>query len=168
MSRYILSGIAAVVALVAAGCGGVGGRSGPPVVDYVDRVELILTSPVAMNWDQHPDPDGVSVRLYFYQVRGRDVRAVTGTGRLDVLLFDGELAPEAILTTRPLHSWVFPGEQLRRSLTADAYGLWSHGLTLPWGRSIPQAPEATVVARYKAPDGPYVYSSPATVLMRAR
>jgi len=163
MRAAVMVGIALSVA--AAGCNGLGRRgAGPPTVDRVDRVDLILNSPAVVDWDGRGGPDGVSVRLYLYQIDKGKVRTVVGSGAFEFFLYEGVVGRAAV-EGPPFHRWRFTAEQMREHLAADMYRLWCHPLLLQWGDHVPAAANVTLIARYTAPDGGGAYSAPASFAM---
>ncbi len=154
------------VALAAGGCNGLGPSGGPAAVDWIDRVDLILNSPAMVDWDGRDGPDGVSVRLYLYQIDRGKVRTVVGNGIFEFFLYEG-IVSSAAVDDPPFHRWRFTAEQMREYLVADKYRLWCHPLVLQWGDHAPAAANITVVARYTTPGGAAVHSAPVSAAMGA-
>jgi hypothetical protein len=147
-------------------CGGIGcaptiGGSPPAPVNSVDRMDL-FARPAALNWDDNPGPDGLEVRVHFYQ-RTQPL-TVTVRGTLELLLFEGKVTAPQILTEKPFHVWSFASEQHRKLLRRDTPG-WCYALRLLWGRRIPKGSIVTVVGRYVPRDGRAVYSAPVSIAM---
>ncbi len=154
----------AVAALTAAGCpdgaGPVGAPGPPAVVERVDHIDLHC-SPAAMNWDGRPGPDGIGAQVYCYRLA--EPLPVTVGGTLELVLYEGKVAEEQLLTVPAAHTWRFPAGELERYLVRNIIG-WHYSIPLRWGRDAPQSDVLTLVARHRAPDGQTVQSRPATVL----
>ena len=148
--------VAAVLILVGAAV--VGGCS-PTTVARIDKMEMQVF-PAAIDLDGQPGADGWQVRVYLYRLSdsGR-VRAVRVSGTLELLLFDGRVAAEAIGKAQPRQRWSFSAQQLRRHGVHGLAG-WSYPLRLKWDRPVAPAQHVTLVARYRPPGGQWLYSQP--------
>jgi len=139
-------------------------RSGVPVppkpVDRVIHVELQLPDSAAINWDTDPEPDGLRVMVRLYQAsRQHGVRAVLVSGAIDFLLFEGSPPKRPADAGKPFFTWTFTRDQLPAYM-ARRYGLWCYAMQLDWGKRTPRAKQIWLVARYRAPEGSPIYSSP--------
>ena len=123
--------------------------------------------PVAVNMDQRPGPDGISVRVFASapdKARGLPVRS----GTLEILAFDGPLPPGKPLPAQPFASWSFNPAQLRPLASSSALGI-GYDFTLPWPGTAPAGSHVTVLARYAAPHLPMpALSGSATIALRPR
>ena len=81
------------------------------------------------------------------------------SGTLELLLFDGRPAAEAIGKAQPRQRWSFSADQLDRRATRGLAG-WSYPLRLAWDRPIAPTQPVTLVARYQPPGGQWLYSQP--------
>lgn len=140
--------------------GGSRSRSG-----RIDEVHL-FGLPVAVNLDPVPGPDGFSIRVYASSTaepRGVAIR----DGSLEVLLFDGAVAPGQAPTGQPLRTWTFTPAQLKRLATENRLGT-GYELTLQWSGTPPTRNRVTVFARYIPPAGPAIVSGPSAVTLSLR
>jgi len=156
-----------LAALVAGGCAGAhdgpANSVPPPAVGPVDKIDL-LPSPTALSWDRRPGPDGVGVRVYFYQLA--QPQPVTVQGTVELLLFEGPAGADEPAGARPSHVWRLKSEDLRPYLTRSIVG-WGYVLRLPWGRRVPTSRSISLVVRYTSPDGKVLHSAPAAISMTA-
>ncbi|MCD6364533.1 MAG: hypothetical protein J7M14_01530 [Planctomycetes bacterium] len=140
---------------VAGGCANWG--HGPPrPVAAVDGIEMRV-NPIALNWDGLSGADGLLTTISLY--RKTPMRAVTVSGTLELLLFEGAVAPGYIEKAQPIETWSFSSEQLAEHVVRDMVG-WSYVLRLGWTGARPQASSVTLVARYRPPGGQWIYSAP--------
>jgi len=163
-----VAGIALAAALAAgAGCGGPGtvksvSRTPPRPVDRVDRIDLWLVPPAAVNWDDEPGPDGVLAQVFFGQVERPEPVLVKGA--VDFLLFEGKVQRADVATKQPFHTWTFTPQELATRLVRSMVG-WGYRVELGWGKRVPASPAITLAARYQPKEGPPVYSSPVAIPM---
>jgi hypothetical protein len=152
----IRSALIVVVSAVLIACG-------PPRTPTVDHVQLVMP-PQPVDIESTAGPDGVQARVFLYQ--GPNAQTVLGDGRLDILLFDGRLNQAGPKTDPvPLKVWSYTPEQLQR-FQSQTIGLWNYNLMLLWGDARPTQNIVTVIARYTAPSGQQVFSSPVQVPIR--
>jgi len=128
----------------------------PGPVDDIAGLELQV-KPEPVDWQGDAAPDGLAAQVRLYS--GDPVRAVTVTGTLELLLYEGVVKARHIAQNTPLRTWSFSGQTLRRQARADLVGC-HHVLQLPWGPRRPPPGPVTLVARYRPPDGPWTYSEP--------
>ena len=132
----------------------------PKPVERVDHMELQLPDGAATNWDSDPEPDGLRAMVRLYQTsRDKGVRAVLVSGQIDFLLFEGSRPKRPTGASSPFFTWTFTPDQLPAYVTRQ-YGLWCYAMQLAWGEKAPKAKQIWLVARYRAPGGPPIYSSP--------
>ena len=153
-----------ILLLAAAGCGNLGqaglGSFTPWPVGDVDAIVVRLTPPTAMNWDNHPAPDGFQAQVHLFQLK-HDL-PVTVKGTLEFLLYEGRIAANDAAGRQPLRTWQFTPERLRDCLGRSIVG-WGYAMRLGWGRQVPAASSVTLLARYQPPDGQATYSAPLSV-----
>ena len=122
------------------------GRSGSH--QAINAVHL-FGMPVAIRLHQRPGPDAIAVRVYATSTReahGQPIRS----GTLEILAFEGPLAPGKTLPSAPAATWTFTPEQLKPFAGDSRLGT-GYQLSLPWTGPAPKRANVTVVARYTAP-----------------
>jgi hypothetical protein len=120
----------------------------------------MMTGPVAVNLDRHPDLDGISVRLFFSEA-DRPKAVVIPSGGVDVLMFDGLFIPGK--DAPPLRKvWTFTAAELESVRYESSLGM-AYELLLPWGEDAPDSRAISVVARYNRPDGTYLLSGSSSI-----
>ena len=142
--------------LLSAGCGSTGIFS---PAGRVEQLHLIGT-PVAVDMDKQPGPDGLGVRVY---AGSRDSRAAVriAEGTLELLLFDGTIRPQEILSSTPIAKWSYTAKELEKHEQISAVGV-GYAFVPTWTERRPKSNRVTVVARFTGADG-IVYSAPITV-----
>ena len=135
-------------------------NSPPPAQAKVDAIEMRVM-PAAVNWDAKPGPDGLQgvVILYSLGESASAVRAVPVSGTLELLMFKGRVTASTAGEVKPAYTWTFTGEQLLPMLEHGIVG-WEYVLRLKWGDKPPCMGAVTLVARYRQPDGRWLYSAP--------
>jgi hypothetical protein len=121
----------------------------------------LLASPVALNLDQTPGPDGFGVRVYASSSR-TSAAVVIARGTLEVLMFDGLLKDTNAATATPRRVWSFPQTELKKHEQPGSFGV-AYVLTLPWGDTPPTQSRVTLVARYLPPKGAPIYSGASAI-----
>ena len=81
------------------------------------------------------------------------------SGTLEFILYAGRIRADKIATAKPLRTWSFVGEPLQRRAGRSMVG-WHYVLRLGWLQDVPTCTSATLIARYKLPDGRWLYSDP--------
>lgn len=119
--------------------------------------------PVAINFDQKPGPDGFAFRIYASDGRAPKGVAITN-GKLEILLFDGAPSDAERGTTPPLRVWTYDPKKLREVAGRSSIG-WGYRFALQWDDARPTGDRFAVVARYVAPSGAVVSSSPGVISM---
>lgn len=158
-----------IAGFVMAGCGGnAAGRASSNGNSALRDVRTrgvitginMMTGPVAINMDQDPGLDGISVRLFFTDAD--NPKAVTiSSGMVDVLMFDGLFVPGK--DAPPLRKqWTFTAEQLESVRYQSALGE-AYELLLAWGEDSPDNRAISVVARYTRSDDTYVLSGSSSI-----
>jgi len=163
MAKKCLPPCLMLAAVWACGCG-------PPQpkipVGSVDQITM-LTAPTPLNRDHVPGPDGLWADVFLFHVEKAKVVAVQSGGTLEMLLFEGPVAPEDISKAEPFHTWRFTAPALSpyrfRSKVGLGYRLW-----LPWGNKVPASASITLAARYTPLKGRTLYSAPAVLAMRTK
>jgi hypothetical protein len=127
--------------------------------DRVDEVHL-FGLPVTLNFDAKPGPDGFAVRIFVTKGGGAKGSTIQ-SGNLEVMMFDGVVGVDEIVTKEPNQTWKFTAGQLAplREQTSLGNG---YRFALRW-ENPPTRGHITVVARYVPPKGNPVYSSPSTI-----
>jgi len=168
MRRPLGLWLCAVLCAATAGCPGPEGKavvsSRPPRPVAVVDVIYIDALPVAMNWDEKPGPDGLEAQVHFYRMD--QPLPVTVSGTLELLLFEGKVSAAAAQANRPFHTWSFTTRELAGTLRKDLAG-WGYAMRLAWGSPAPAAGMVTLIGRYQASGGEWVYSSPVAVATEA-
>lgn len=129
---------------------------GPGGVDVIAAMEMQVV-PRPVDWRADPAPDGLQVQIRFYS--GQPVRAVTVNGTLELLLFQGVVPAGRIAQAKPMRTWSFAGRPLRELAEPDLVGCY-HMLRLDWGNLPPPVGSVTLIARYRPPEGQWLYSRP--------
>ncbi len=163
-----LAWILALAALTTAGCAGASGRfrssgSAPPVFDRIDRLSLMAA--VLSDATGSPGADGVSVRLTMYKTDKGRLLTGSADGNVEFLVYEGSVGQSHLAAAVPFHTWTVAPEQMRQ-FRARSYGLWCYELSLRWPPPGPSGVVVTIIARYRAPNGTYVYSEPVAVRNR--
>jgi len=145
--------------LLAGGCSTTSGDGGGAAAD-ISELNL-LTLPVALNLDGAPGADGVAIKLYAV-APGAPKPGPIRSGEVEILLFDGLLAPNSTTLPPPARTWRFTAKQLKEWEVRAMVGT-GYQLTLRWDRFVPKGERVTVVARYALGKGRYLYSSPGVI-----
>lgn len=160
-----------LVSLLAAGIAGCDAQSRgrrlsrpPKPVVRVDRIE-VLSTPVALNFDSRPGPDGVAVKVYLFRVDRPE--PVTVEGRLELMLYDQKISSSDLHTREPFHVWRLGPDELAMYLSRGIVG-WRYAMDLRWGSRRPRGGTISLVVRYLSPEGPAVYSDPVAIAMGAK
>lgn len=128
----------------------------PGPVDVVAGMEMQV-NPSPVDWRGDPRADGIEVQIRLY--REKPVQAVTVTGTLELLLYQGVVPARKIAQLKPLRTWSFSGAPLRKHARPDMTGC-HYVLQLDWGTEAPPAGDLTIIARYRPPEGRWLYSEP--------
>ena len=139
----------------------------PKPVAHVDRVDLHYKTG-SQHWDNVPGPDGLLVRVMFFQITSRsrkEVHAVTVSGEVEFVLYEGKVDESELFDKEAFYIWRFPPDSLPEH-RLRTMGLWGYGFSLAWGKRIPQSRFITLIARYTPPGGQSVYSAPVLISLR--
>ncbi len=171
MGRGVLGMLTAAVAL-AAGCASPGARGGPAgvprPVHAPDAINVQLTPPAPVNWNDEPGPDGLQVRVFMFCVGPRgEVEAVPVAGTFVFTLYGGAVKTEGLAEAEPLQAWTYGPEQLPGHL-GQSYVGWGYAFSLGWGKEMPQTDRITLLARYDPPQGPPLVATPLSIVMRPK
>ncbi|RME93288.1 MAG: hypothetical protein D6766_08465 [Verrucomicrobia bacterium] len=160
MSRTarLIRPVLALAGLVLWAGAGVGCRSLPAEAGPIRRLYLI-TTPVALNLDQVPGPEGVGVNLFGF---GRRAKAVAlPPGEVEFIAYDEAGILEE--PPRPFRRWRFTVEELRSRRLRAAIGE-GYRLLLVWAPREPLGHRLSLICRYRpAGGGPEVVSEPSTI-----
>ncbi len=126
----------------------------------VERLDLILTS-LALDLDGRPGVDGFGARVYA-SVRGSAVGTPVSAGRLEFLMYDGVVRPEALAGATPLQVWSYDAGVLRPFAQLTSIGT-GYRFALAWGDKIPRRERITIIARHTGLDGRVVNSAPGSI-----
>ena len=153
---------AAAALAVAGGCEPPGkvSRTMPPPVAQVDRLDVHVVGAAAVNWDDKPGPDGVVVRVYFYQYH--QPKTVTVNGVLEFMVFEGSLSASTIDKAVPFKIWKFPADELPAFAVRSTVG-WGYAIQLAWDKDVPKTRRITLVARFVSPTGAEIFSAPVSI-----
>lgn len=147
---------------LAAGCAS-GPRNGP--VSPVESLYLFCT-PIAVDLDRVPGPDGFSARLFAKGPKGS--KGVTiAKGAVEVLMYDGLHTEGTTPAPVPLRTWHFEGAELRKHEGKSAVGA-GYRFTLRWDQARPTQSQISIVARYLPVSGPPVVTAPSSVTIGTR
>jgi hypothetical protein len=155
--KLILSSLAAVHLFC--GC------KSSPLVRKEEIVQLhLINVPVALDLDNLPGADGVSVKVYA-TARGNPKPVPIREGTLELLLFDGpfrrQFEPPPVLK-----QFTFSAEQLREAEFTAKIGT-GYQFALRWGTNLPTQRVMSVGARYTLA-GAQILSRPSSVTVLAK
>ncbi len=160
-----LCAVALLMMLLGSGCATGGAGGGSAGNSGVDQLHLFAV-PVAVDIDQLPGPDGVAVRVYASS--GERAKGVTiKKGLLEILMYDGAMTEINPANQTPLRTWSFQPEQLKAGSGSSSLGV-GYRFVLPWEQNVPTLGRVTVLARYTAPKGRPIYSSPSGISVTAK
>ena len=160
-----------LLSLLAAGIAGCDAQSRstrlsrpPKPVARVDRIEVLAT-PVALNFDNHPGPDGIAVKVYLFRLDRPE--PVTVAGKLELMLYDEKISSSDLHAREPFHVWRLGPDELAMHLSRGIVG-WRYAMDLQWGSRRPRSGMISLVIRYLPPEGPSVYSDPVAIAVGAK
>lgn len=131
----------------------------------VDKMEL-ESFPSAVNLDDQPGPDGVSLKLRLYNLDVPLAFALT-QGEIEFVLYEGSVKETEIGGAEPFYVWKFSSAQIAQSGRKTVVG-WQYALSLNWLTKVPTTSVVTLVARIPRPnDGP-IYARPVHLTMGPR
>jgi hypothetical protein len=126
----------------------------------------LLTTPVALNLDRTPGPDGFGARVYAAHHRvPKPVSILAGT--FEILMYDGLVKEADPLRVQPLRVWTYAASDLKPLAQETSVGQ-SYRFALPWGEARPTRDQITVIARLTLPGAPPVYSAASTILVSVK
>jgi hypothetical protein len=126
----------------------------------IDQLHLLVT-PVALNLDDKPGPDGVGVRVYASRRERAEALPIT-SGTLDLLMFDDNVTPEQLFSAQPRRTWSYAADKLKGHIQETTIGI-SYRFAASWGEDKPAAERITFVARYTSSSSNRIYSAPSSV-----
>jgi hypothetical protein len=132
--------------------------------EWIVQLNLI-TVPVALDLDNQPGVDGISVKVYA-SAEANPKPVPIRAGSLELLLFDGPFHRQA---SQPpiLKQFRFTPDELRPGEFTAKIGT-GYQLSLAWGTNIPSQRIMSVAARYTHADGQMVLSRPSSVTVLAK
>ena len=124
------------------------------------------TLPDGQSTATSPNRGGFKAAVWFFV--NDQAAPVLVSGRVEILMFDGIVSPDALPTPEPLHVWSFPGDKLGQFAGRLPLVGWGYNFgLLEWGSDTPTQNRVTVIVRYTGGPKP-VYSSPQTVIVREK
>ena len=130
----------------------------------IDLVSLMLTPPVALNWDDDPTPDGVRIRTYFFQTSPQTRAVALQRGAVEYILWDGNVPDEDLHATDPALVWPHTAGSLRTFHGQTQVGV-GYVVPLEWEDAGPQSRLVTISARLLRPDDAPLYARPVRLNM---
>jgi hypothetical protein len=164
--KSVLVLIAAVSAACSAGCTTVTGKGLPAAVARADRIGLFVPEHAIADWDGKPGFDGIIAQIMLYRNEDGGLKSVLVSGEVDVMFFEGPAPDNLNDAAKPFFTRTFTSEELARRVTKQYSTLWGYALRMGW-ESPPQTENIWLIARYRPPAGPAIYSSPAEQTMPA-
>jgi hypothetical protein len=149
--------------LMSGGCASRPGKGGvAPAVESL----YVLSVPVAVNFDNTPEPDGFAMTLF---AKGpKSAKGVTlPDGVLEVWMYDGVYSEKVSATAQPLRVWRFKGVELKRHSGRSAVGA-GYRFTLRWEEARPTQRHISLVARFVPDAGVPVVSAPSSVAVNPK
>jgi hypothetical protein len=116
----------------------------------------VLSMPVALNFDKVPGADGFVVKVYGVSLKQPKTVPIR-QGTLEVLMYDGALTG-SLTDLTPVHVWRFTASELKPFEITTSIGT-GYNLALKWEQDHPKEKRVTVIARYQAEDGTFLYSA---------
>lgn len=152
--------VGAVLMLVFGGCASRDGKGGAdPAVESLH----VLSVPVAVNFDNTPEPDGFAMTLF-----AKGPKSAKGiplpAGVLELSMYDGVYSEKTSATVMPLRVWRFKGAELKRHAGRSAVGA-GYRFTLRWEEARPTKRQISLVARFLRDGRAPVVSAPSSVAM---
>ncbi len=131
----------------------------------VDKMEL-ESFPSAVNLDDVPGPDGVSLKLRLYNLDTPLAFALT-QGDMEFVLYEGSIRETEIGGATPFHIWRFTARQIGQSGRKTIVG-WQYAMSLNWETNVPTTSTVTLVARIPRPGAGPIYAKPVHLAMGPR
>jgi|GEM_PF-627654 len=158
------SPVLSLILLVSAGCTS-GRKASEPAMDRSTGDSItelnLLASPVALNLDGVPGPDGFVLKVYPGNAQRPKPLPITAGG-LEILMFDGILQETDFATTQPRRVWRYTTSDLKRYEVKTSIGTGYH-IDPRWGDAKPARDKVTILSRYMSPQGKAVYSAPSVI-----
>jgi hypothetical protein len=126
----------------------------------IDEVNLLAT-PVALNFDHLPGPDGFVVKIYVGN-RSNPKPLSIEKGTLELFMFDGGLAPVNGEAPKPKRAWSFTAADLKQFEIHTSIGV-GYQLAPVWGDAKPVHDKIAIVARYTSASGARLSSAPSII-----
>jgi hypothetical protein len=146
-----------VFGILVVGCAGPKAQSKS---SSIDQLHLLVT-PVALNLDDKPGPDGIGVRVYASRRERAEALPIT-SGTLDLLMFDDNVSPDQVSSVQPRRTWTYPAAKLKPYIQETTIGI-SYRFAAMWGQEKPTSDRVTFVARYTSSSTNRIYSAPSSV-----
>lgn len=151
----LVMALTSVLLVAAAGCSSLGGGS-----KSVGELHL-FGLPTALTVAGSSVAGGVGVRIYASEAGGSRGIPIK-KGQLEILMFDQSAAGLDPQKDKPLKTWTLKASELDAFVSATMVGA-GYQLELKWDKEAPTGKVFTVVARYRNPGKPDVYSAPAAI-----
>ena len=131
----------------------------------VDKIEL-ESFPSAVNLDEVPGPDGVSLKLRLYSL-DTPLAFALSQGDMEFVLYEGSIKEAEIGAAVPFHIWRFSAKQISQSGRKTIVG-WQYAMSLNWDTNVPTSSTVTLVARIPRPGTGPIYAKPVHLAMGPR
>lgn len=129
----------------------------PALSPRVDSMELD-TFPVAVNLDDKPGADGISVKMRLYSL-DQPLAFAMQKGVVEFVMYEGRVRDNMLADAQPHHIWRFSASQIAGSGRKVLVG-WQYDLTLNWLDKAPKTDAFTLTARLLRPGGQPLYARP--------
>jgi len=120
----------------------------------------IVTVPVALNLDNVPGPESISVKIFAGDTKHPKPIPIKG-GQLEILMFNGTFFGLTNVPT-PIKIWSFNSGELPLHQFSSGIGI-GYEFVLQWGANRPAGRLVSVAARYTSPRQEIVTSRPSSV-----
>lgn len=122
------------------------------------RTLYMVTTPVALELDEHPGVDGIGVNLFAFGAHPKAVPLPPGSVEFTAYDSAGILADPP----RAFHAWTFDVGELKRLQMSAAIGR-GYRLLLNWSPKLLIHDRLALVCRYRPLEGPEVVSEPGVI-----
>jgi len=147
-----------LVALLTGGCATMSGGG------RISEVHL-FGLPITLNLDNRPGADGFAARVY--AVKADRAKGVSvENGKVEVLMFDGVISVDEVITKPPTQTWSYAPRELKALAEQSSLGQ-GYRFVLRWNEA-PKKGHITIVARYVPEKGQAVYSAPSSITAAAK
>lgn len=125
----------------------------------IDKLEL-ESFPAAVNMDEDPGPDGIQLKLRFFNLQ-QPLAQRLQRGEVEFVLYEGRIPDDEIGDAEPFYIWRYnSAAKLNRHGRKTLVG-WQYELVLAWNKEhAPYSRAITVIARLLRPGKPPLYARP--------